>query len=111
MTRPPFSVADQEHSLSLQQQYRFAQQQQSQYSDPAIMSASFGVPHAPTQEVFASQAFGPPGLVYPSGLRSNVANDGESSFFVSETVACVQSTERNAFIGRNVLRDSYDARA
>ncbi len=76
------------------------------------MSASFGMPQMPPQEAFGPQTYGPPpGLAYPPSLQSNVANDGESSFLVSETAACVRCTERNAFIGRNVLRDTYDARA
>lgn len=40
------------------------------------MSASFVVQHAPPQEPFGPQVYGPPpGLAYPPGLRSNVAND------------------------------------
>jgi hypothetical protein len=63
------------------------------------MSASFGVLHAPPQEAFGPQVFGhPPGLAYPPGLQSNMANDGESSLFVSGMVACVRCTERNALI-------------
>jgi CCR4-NOT transcription complex subunit 4 len=71
------ALVDQEQSHSLQQQqYRFSQQQTSQFSDPAIMSASFVLPHAPPQESFGPQAYGPPpGLAYPPGLQSNVAND------------------------------------
>ena len=105
MTCLLFSVTEQEQSLSQQQQqYRFAQQQPSQYNDPAIMSASFGVQHAPPQEAFGPQVYGPPpGLVYPPGLQSNMANDGESSFFVSGVLACVRRTERNALIGRECL--------
>ncbi|KAH9063799.1 hypothetical protein EDB83DRAFT_2223891 [Lactarius deliciosus] len=61
-----------------QQQYHFAQQQPPQFNDPAIMSASFGLQ---PQEAFAPQAYGPPpGLAYPPGLQSNMANDGESCF-------------------------------
>jgi len=80
---PSVSVADQEQQHDQQlQQYRFAQSQQSQFHDPAIMSASLGVPHMSTQQApgNAQQAFGlPPGLVYPPGLQNNVANDGEHS--------------------------------
>ncbi|KAI0279819.1 hypothetical protein BGY98DRAFT_966813 [Russula aff. rugulosa BPL654] len=63
---------------SQQQHYRFApQQQQSRLNDPAIMSASFGVPLASPQEAFGhtEQAFGPPGLAYSAGLQNNVVND------------------------------------
>jgi hypothetical protein len=75
------------------------------------MSASFGVPHAPPQEPFGPQAYGPPpGLAYPPGLQSNWANDCEFSPFVLEMAACLRCTER-AFLGRKVLRDTYDGRA
>jgi hypothetical protein len=80
---PSVSVADQEQQHEQQlQQYRFAQSQQSQFNDPAIMSAGLGVPHMSAQEALgnAQQAFGlPPGLAYPPGLPNNVANDGEHS--------------------------------
>ena len=73
------------------------------------MSASFVVPHVPPQEPFGPQVYGPPpGLAYPPGLQSNVANDGEFSFFFFEMAACLRCTERNAFIARNVLRNTYD---
>jgi hypothetical protein len=81
------SVADQEQQHDQQQQqYRFApqqQQQQSRLDDPAIMSASFGVPLASPQDAFGrtEQAFGPPGLAYSAGLQNNVINDGKHYFF------------------------------
>jgi hypothetical protein len=79
-----FLVADQEqqHEHDQQPSYRFAQQQQSQFSDPAIMSASLGVPLLSPQEAFANaqQTFGlPPGLAFPPGLQNAVVNDGEHS--------------------------------
>jgi hypothetical protein len=82
------SVADQEqqHDHQQQQQYRFApqQQQQSRLNDPAIMSASFGVPLASPQDAFGhtEQAFGPPGLAYSAGLQNNVVNDGKHYFLL-----------------------------
>jgi hypothetical protein len=79
---PSVSVADQEQQHDHQlQQYRFAQSQQSQFNDPAIMSASLGMPHMSAQEALgnAQQVFLPPGLAYPPGLKNNVANDGEHS--------------------------------
>ena len=76
------------------------------------MSASLGVLHAPPQEAFGPQVFGPPpGLVYPPDLQSNMANDGESSFFVSRMVACVRRIKRNGLVVQNVMRDTYGARA
>src|SRR6266576_3068405 len=75
------SVADQEQQHDQQQQqYRFAAQQQpSRLNDPAIMSASFGVPLTSPQDVFGhtEQAFGLPGLAYSAGLQNNVVNDGK----------------------------------
>jgi hypothetical protein len=84
---PLVTVTEQEqqqHDHQLQQ-YRFAQAQQSQFSDPAIMSASLGLPHMSTQEALGNtqQGFGlPPGLAYPPGLQNNVANDGEHYFLL-----------------------------
>lgn len=82
-----FSVADQEQQHShQQQQYRFApqQQQQSRLNDPAIMSASFGVPIVSPQDAFGhtEQAFGSPGLAYSAGLQNNVVNDGKHHFLL-----------------------------
>jgi hypothetical protein len=78
------SVADQEQQHDQQQQqYRFApQQQHSRLNDPAIMSASFGVPLASPQDAFGhtEQAFGPPSLAYSAGLQNNVINDGKDYF-------------------------------
>ena len=82
MTCPRFSVADQEQQHDQQQSYRFAQQQQSQFNDPAIMSASPGVLLLSPQEALGNtqQTFGlPPGLVFPPGLQNTVVNDGEHS--------------------------------
>ena len=94
-----FLVADQQQQhgqqQQQQQQYRFAQQPQSQFSDPAIMSASFGIPLAPPQETFghSPQAYAPPpGLAYPPGLPSSVVNDGECSSVLSlRGAACVHA--------------------
>ncbi|KAH9180244.1 hypothetical protein EDB89DRAFT_2224101 [Lactarius sanguifluus] len=71
------ALVDQEQSHSQQQQqYHFSQQQLPQFNDPAIMSASFGLQQVPPQEAFVPQAYGPPpGLAYPPGLQSDVAND------------------------------------
>jgi len=87
-----FLIADQQLHDQQQQQYRFApqqqqqqQQQQSRLNDPAIMSASFGVPLASPQDAFGhtEQAFGPPtGLAYSAGLQSSVVNDGEHFFLL-----------------------------
>lgn len=84
MTCLRFSVADQEqqHEHDQQLPYRFAQQQQSQFSDPAIMSAGLGVPLLSPQEALGNvqQTFGlPPGLAFPPGLQNTVVNDGEHS--------------------------------
>ena len=84
-----FLIADQQLHDQQQQQYRFAQQQQQQQqsrlNDPAIMSASFGVPLASPQDAFGhtEQAFGPPtGLAYSAGLQSSVVNDGKHYFLL-----------------------------
>ncbi len=69
------SVADQEQQHD----------QQSRFSDPAIMSASFGMPLASPQDAFGhtQQAFRPPpGLVYPAGLPNNVVSDGKRYFLL-----------------------------
>ena len=82
MTYLRFSIADQEQQHDQQSPYRFAQQQQAQFSDPAIMSASPGVPFLSPQEALGNtqQTFGlPPGLAYPPGLQNTMVNDGEHS--------------------------------
>ena len=100
------SVADQEQQHEQQQhQYRFVpQQQQSRLNDPAIMSASFGVPLASPQDVFGhpEQAFGPPpGLAYSAGLQNNVVNDGKHYFLLF--LRGRPTFERRALLGQELF--------
>ncbi|KAI9456465.1 hypothetical protein F5148DRAFT_1287974 [Russula earlei] len=68
---------EQQHDQT-QPQHRFPQQLKSRFSDPAIMSASFGVPLVSHHEAVGhpQQAFGPPpGLAYPPDLQNDVVHD------------------------------------
>jgi len=100
---PSVSVIDQEQQHEQQQQqYRFAQQQKAQFSDPAIMSASFGVSLMAPQDVFghAQQTYGPPpGLAYPSGLPNNVINDGKHSSLLFARGGLRAAQRMHAFLG------------
>ena len=102
------SVADQEQQHDRQpQQYRFApqQQQQSRPNDPAIMSASFGVPLASPQDAFGhtEQAFGPPSLAYSTGLQNNVVNDGKHYFLLFLRPAFARHSKRLALLGQDLF--------
>ena len=112
MTCSRSSVADQEQQYDQQLSYRFAQQQQSQFDDPAIMSASPGVPLLSPQDALGNgqQTFGlPPGLAFPPGLQNTVVNDGKhpSPLVPEKPAACVGWTEDRASHGRDLFHQAW----